>query len=515
MRGPARRAHSRRGRNASGARGLPPRLLCCALLLSCWPGEDSRAADRLAASYLQHCAACHGADLKGGGRAGTALLGVELAHGASMDDIDGSIARLPAHRGAPGEPALLDAQARHGIAFYVAERRAERLSAKFKLGAPVVVPAGVIASERHAFRVEEVTAGLDPRPFSLQPLPDGRILVSEKTRGLRVVGPGGEVSAYIEGIPGAHADAQKSGWGHGWLLDVALHPEYADNGWIYLHHTKRCGDCTDAPKSFNRVVRGRIRAGRWVDEQEIWYPGDTYFSAMPDIGAGGRLAFDRDGYLFFSVGIKGRGEYDGADDLGKPWGKVHRLHADGRVPRDNPFVSSAGALASIWTYGHRNPQGLEYAPHSATLWSTEMGPRGGDELNRLLPGRDYGWPRHSLGLNYDGTPLRPGVPAGGAAPRQYEQPVIDFTPAPALSSFIVYAGSRFPRWRGDLLVGSLKGASLYRLELDAHGRHVHTEVLLQSLARIRDIESGPDGAIYLLLEHPGGGRILRLVPAGD
>lgn len=494
------------------------RVRASATLLLLWAslgGGVSVAADKLAEAYQQRCGECHGAALKGREGRGGALVGRALAGGDSIDAISAGILGQPAHRSAPVSAGELSARLAHGLAFYVAERRAERLAAKFKLGAPVAVPTGVVDSERHALRVEVVTAALDPRPFSIQPLPDGRILVTEKTRGLRVVYPDGEVSAHIAGTPGAFADAQQAGWGHGWLLDVALHPDYADNGWIYLHHTARCGDCPDGPKSFNRVVRGRIRAGNWVDEQEIWYPGDAYVSAMPDVGAGGRLAFDRDGYLYFSVGIKGRGEYDGADDLGKPWGKVHRLHADGRVPKDNPFVSSTGAIPSIWTYGHRNPQGLEYAPHSDTLWSTEMGPRGGDELNLLLPGRHYGWPRHSLGLNYDGTPMGQGASAGEAAPRQYEQPVIDFTPAPAVSSFIVYAGNRFPQWRGHLLLGSLKAASLYRLELDAHGRHVHTEVLLQSLARIRDIESGPDGAVYLLLEHPSGGRVLRLSPAGD
>jgi glucose/arabinose dehydrogenase len=416
----------------------------------------------------------------------------------------------------PGWSDRLTAEEIRGMAIYIAERRVDRVFTDFRVDAPVSIPETVVESEEHDFRIEVVTDKLDPLPFSIQPLPDGRILVTEKMRGLRIVDTDGSVSGLIRGTPEVFDDYIEVVlvWGHGWLLDVALHPDYENNGWIYLHHTERCADCWFPARSFNRVVRGRIRDGEWVDEEEIWDPGPEYYSIVPDIAAGGRLAFDGDGHLYISVGVKGRSNYDGVQDLAKPWGKIHRVHDDGRVPRDNPFVDSESAYPTIWTYGHRSPQGLEFNRRTGKLWSTEMGPRGGDELNLLLPGRNYGWPLYSLGLNYDGSPIEYAEWLDITFElNDIEQPVVDLTPAPAVSSFIFYEGDRFPQWQGNALVGSLKGSELYRIVLDNNDRYVYSEVLLKRLARIRDIETGPDGNVYLLLEHKGGGQILRLVPA--
>jgi len=472
--------------------------------------------DPFVANYEAYCANCHGADLEGRPADGPALIDRELAHGDAVADLGKSIAH--GFPGMPGWSDRLTPEEIRGLAIYVAERRVDRLWTDFKTDAPVTIPRGVVRGELHDFRVEVVTDQLDPLPFSIQPLPDGRILVSEKMKGLRVVDPDGTVSPLVEGTPEVFDDAIEMVlvWGHGWLLDVALHPDYENNGWIYLHHTERCADCRFIARSFNRVVRGRIRDGRWVDEEEIWDPGPEYYSFVPDVGAGGRLAFDEDGYLYISVGIKGSSNFDGVQNLAKPWGKIHRVHDDGRIPQDNPFVNRKNAYPTTWTYGHRSPQGLEYNRRTGTLWSTEMGPRGGDELNLLLPGRNYGWPLYSLGLNYDGSPVRYAELLDIAFDlNDIEQPVVDLTPAPAVSSFIFYEGERFPRWRGNALVGSLKGAELYRIVLDANNCYVHSEVLLKQLARIRDIETGPDGNVYLLLEHKDGGQILRLFPADE
>ncbi|NQX88241.1 MAG: PQQ-dependent sugar dehydrogenase, partial [Halioglobus sp.] len=200
--------------------------------------------------------------------------------------------------------------------------------------------------------------------------------------------------------------------------------------------------------------------------------------------------------------------------LTKPWGEIHRVHEDGRIPSDNPFLDRGDAYPSKWTYGPRNPQGLEFKTRLDTLWSTEMGPRGGDELNMWLPGRNYGWPLYSLGLNYDGSPIEYAEWLDITFEvNDIEQPIVDLTPAPAVCSFIFYQGKQFPHWQGNALVGSLKGSELYRIVLDDHGHYVHWEVVLKQLARIRDIETGPEGHILLLLEHKSGGQILRLVPA--
>jgi glucose/arabinose dehydrogenase len=300
---------------------------------------------------------------------------------------------------------------------------------------------------------------------------------------------------------------------------VATHPDYQENGWVYLYFGDRCSDCNELsrsagrPVSMNKLVRGRIVDGNWVDEEVIWQTDIKFYGTTPDIGAGGRLAFDDEGYVFFSVGIKGFDNHSGIQDLGTPWGKIHRIRDDGRLPEDNPFVEVAGALPSIWTYGHRSPQGLEFRRETNELWGTEMGPRGGDEINRLLPGHNYGWPLYSKGVNYDGSPVAYGKKLGIEFELgEIDQPVVDLSPSPAVSSFIFYSGAAFPEWRNDLIVGSLKARSLFRMEI-RDNKVVHTETLLSDLARFRDIEAGPNGEIYLLLEHNSGGRIVRLIPA--
>jgi len=508
-------------------------LALVALLLFFMLSSDP--VDPFVANYEEHCATCHGVELDGVSGMGPSLLKDETNRRQSVAELSKIIAAGSASSGAsatamPAFQDVLAPQDIRGLAIYVAERRVDRLFTDFKVDAPVTIPTGTVTTDTHAFRVEVVTDKLDPLPFSLQPLPDGRILVTEKQYGIRVVEPDGQVSALVEGTPEAYDDSFELilVWGHGWLLDIALHPDYENNGWIYLHHTQRCDSCWIVPRSFNRVVRGRLRDGRWVDEEVIWDPGPDYYSFVPDVGAGGRLAFDDKGYLYISVGIKGSSNFDGVQDLTTPIGKIHRVHDDGRVPWDNPFngktvanassddenSASASAYPTTWSYGHRSPQGLEYNFRTGTLWSTEMGPRGGDELNLILPGRNYGWPLYSMGLDYDGTEIEYAKWLDIQFDlNDIEQPVVDFTPAPAVSSFLFYEGNQFPHWRGNALVTSLKGSELYRVELDHDNRLVSYEVLLRHLARIRDIETGPDGNIYLLLEHADGGQILRLVPA--
>lgn len=470
--------------------------------------------DPFIADYEDHCVSCHGAQLEGVPGMGPALLGVELQHGDSVTALGAVITDGIAGSTMTGWSQQLAAEEIRGLAIYIAERRVERLFTDFKTDAPLQIPDEIVSTAVHDFRIEVVTDQLDPLPFSLAPLPDGGFLVTEKTRGLRQVSASGEVSELIAGTPAAFDDGFEMVlvWGHGWLLDVALHPDYASNGWVYLHHTVRCTDCMLLHKSVNRVVRGRIRDRRWVDEEVIWAPGPDYYSVIPDVGAGGRLAFDDQGYLYISVGVKGSSNFDGVQDLTKPAGKIHRVHADGRIPADNPFAAMPDAFASIWTYGHRSPQGLEFNHRTGEVWSTEMGPRGGDELNLLLPGRNYGWPLTSLGLNYDGSAIAYGDWMGMEFDlNDIEQPVLDLTPAPAVSSFIFYEGERFPGWRGSALLGSLKATQLYRVVLNGT-EVVEYEVLIDRLARIRDIETGADGLIYLLLEHADGGQIVRLVP---
>ncbi len=468
--------------------------------------------DPFAPVYEEHCTECHGEDLQGT-PLGVPLVGRELLHGESAEAIAASIAQGFPLAGMPAFGEALDEGRIRGLSILIAEKRAHYGRADFKVDAPLVMPEGPVPSEEHAFRLETVANGLDPLPFSIAPLPDGGFLLTEKMRGLRIVSADGVQSALVQGTPPAHEggfELLQLVYGNGWMLDVAIHPAYETNGWVYLHFGDRCAECDT---SMNKLIRGRIREGRWVDEETIWSAAEETYTRTPDMGAGGRICFDDRGHVFLSVGIKGTSNYHGIQDLGLPYGKIHRVHEDGRVPADNPFANDPDALPSIWTYGHRSPQGLEFDPSTGRLWSTEMGPRGGDELNLLRPGRNYGWPLTSKGVDYDGTPVEYGKDLGIAVDlATIEQPVVDLTPSPAVSSFAFYRGEAFPGWRGHALVGTLKATELYRWVLDGD-RVVHRETLLSGLARIRDVEIGPDGLPYLLLEHASGGRVVRLVPA--
>ena len=477
--------------------------------------------DLVARLYQKECAVCHGEALQGAPQ-GTALKGADLLHGDSIDDIARSTAEGFSGRGMPGfSPAISDEQI-WALALYISEQRQGTNLEDFRYNAPLEIPSGTIESEHHDFVIETVIDGLDPLPFSIEPLPGGSLLLSEKRRGLSIVSAGGRQSELIRGAPTAWGDSFNfvgQPMGLGWMMEVALHPDYGNNGWIYVHYGDRCSDCNDFSRqsgqdvSMNKLVRGRIRDGDWVDEEVLWQADYRHYTMMPEIAAGGRIAFDNDGFVYFGVGIKGPMEHIGIQDLSTPFGKIMRLHDDGRVPADNPFAGTPGAEPAIWTYGHRNPQGLEFNRATGELWSTEMGPRGGDEINLIEPGLNYGWPLFSLGVNYTGKPVAWGRVLGIEFDlADIRQPVVDFTPAPALSSFVFYQGGMFPEWKGDIIVGTLRASDLLRLEVTDH-RLVHQETLLEDVVRFRDVEVGPAGEIYLLLEHDSGGQIIKLATA--
>jgi glucose/arabinose dehydrogenase len=347
----------------------------------------------------------------------------------------------------------------------------------------------VVRSEKHAFRVETVVDGLEI-PWSIAFLPDGRMLVTEKAGRLRVVEEGRLLPEPIEGTPEVWSGGQ------GGLLDVAVHPDYERNGWIYLSFSDPGKD----DSAMTAVVRGRVKDGRWVDEETLFRaPPELYRKARVHFGS--RFVFDGKGHLYFTIGE--RGHQDDAQDLTRPNGKVHRIHDDGRIPEDNPFVDVENAIPSIWSYGHRNPQGLARNPVTGDLYDAEHGPRGGDELNLVLKGRNYGWPVITYGMNYDGTPI-----TDLTAKEGMEQPVVHWTPSLAVCAIDFYVGDRFPGWRNDLFLSSLAAQELRRLEIEDR-KVVHQEVLFKDIGRVRDVVSGPDGYVYVSLEP---GRIARLVP---
>jgi aldose sugar dehydrogenase len=344
-------------------------------------------------------------------------------------------------------------------------------------------------SEFHTFRVETVVTGLE-HPWAVAFLPDGGMLVTERAGRLRLIRDGELADRPVAGVPEVWARGQ------GGLLDVALHPEYAENRLVYLSYSK-----PGSRGATTAVVRGRFDDGRLNDVEEV-IEADAWGTRGQHFGS--RLAFDRDGYLYVTTGD--RGEMQRAQNAMDHAGATLRLHDDGRVPADNPFVGRGDARAEIFTYGNRNGQGLVVHPVTGQVWQHEHGPRGGDEVNLLLPGRNYGWPVITYGINYDGNPISDRTQQAGM-----EQPVHHWVPSIATSGMAIYDGELFPEWRGDFFVGGLAGQVLARLRMDGT-RVVAEERLLEGAGRIRDVRVAPDGAIYILLDAPNA-SLLRLSPA--
>ncbi len=351
--------------------------------------------------------------------------------------------------------------------------------------------AQVFDSEQQRFRLKVVSEGLE-HPWGLAFLPDGRMLVSERPGRLRLVDANGRLDPQaLRGLPPIAAVGQ------GGLLDVVLHPDYRENGWIYLSYV-----AAGAGGYGTEVLRARLKGKTLVDVQILFrmLPKSTRGQHF-----GSRLVFDRQGFLYITLGD--RGDRQRAQRLDDHAGSVIRLHDDGRVPADNPFHGQPGARPEKFTLGNRNLQGAALHPQSGELWTHEHGPQGGDEINIIRAGVNYGWPVITFGRNYgSGTPIGEGTAKPGMA-----QPLYHWTPSIAPSGMAFYSGDRFPAWRGNLFVGALRDQMLVRLQLDGP-RVVHEERLLRgSIGRIRDVRNGPDGFLYLLTDSPQG-IIARLEP---
>ncbi|OGA57692.1 MAG: glucose dehydrogenase [Betaproteobacteria bacterium RIFCSPLOWO2_12_FULL_65_14] len=358
------------------------------------------------------------------------------------------------------------------------------------LGVFTSVNAQTYRAEDHSFRVVKVVEGLE-QPWSLAFLPDGRMLVTEKRGRLRVINQGRLETQPIGGLP------QVTVHGQGGLHDVVLHPQFEKNRLVYLAYAARGADGVGT-----ELARGRLSGDRLEDLQVL-------FRQSPKGRAGqhfgGRIVFDRAGYLYLTLGD--RGEKERAQRPDDHAGSVIRLHDDGRVPADNPFAGKPGWKPEKYTLGNRNMQGAALHPQTGVLWVHEHGPQGGDEVNIIRAGANYGWPVITYGVNYGiGTRIGEGTQKPGMV-----QPIHYWVPSIAPSGMAFYTGERFPRWKGSLFVGALRGAMLVRLALDGE-KVVKEERLLQNaLGRIRDVRMGPDGYLYLLTDDSDG-ILARLEP---
>lgn len=333
----------------------------------------------------------------------------------------------------------------------------------------------------HKVSAEILAEGLE-NPWSMAFLPDGRILIAERPGRIRIFADNELKPETIEGLPAI--------WSHGQggLLDIVLHPDYEDNRLIYLAYASQengIGNTT--------IARARLE-GNNLRDTEVLFKGDPATDSKYHFGC--RIVFDRDTYMYFTIGD--RGVMENGQMKSNHHGKVMRLHDDGSVPDDNPFVGQEGAKPEIWNYGHRNIQGMTLHPVTGQLWSHEHGPKGGDEVNLEIKGANYGWPLVSFGINYNGTIITNDTTLPGMTdPLHYWVPSI----APCGMCFVT--SDKYPDWSGNLLVGALAGQQIQRLVFNENNKVVHTEKLFEGMARFRDIRQGPDGYIYVLTEGPG------------
>lgn len=428
------------------------------------------------ALYQTLCESCHGTASRPGQT--PSLFDDVWAYGGSDDAILKVINEGLPDAGMPAFQDALTEEEKNNLLSYIRNARVEKK--------PLAVTD--VPTAQAEVRVEDWIDGLD-EPWGFAFTGEQSAIVTEKKGTLRIIQDGTLKKDPVQGIPEA------SNRGQGGLLDVALDPDFTSNGWVYLAYSHP----NEVGAVMTKIIRGRVKDNKWADQE-------TLFEAKPEhynktrYHYGSRITFDNDGHLFFSIGD--RGKKDEAQDLTRPNGKIHRINKDGTIPADNPFIGIEGAYPSIYAYGNRNPQGLIMHPVTGVLWETEHGPKGGDELNVIKSGVNYGWPEISYGRNYNGTELTPFTEKFGMA-----QPASHWTPSIAACGLDVYTGDLFEGWKGSLLAGSLANQSV-RLVNVSGGQYVSEKIILKDEGRVRDVTTGPDGAIYVALPK----KIVRLVP---
>lgn len=454
--------------------------------------KDQGAAANL---FLTRCASCHGDQMQGG-MAGS-LLDTQWKSDGSDKGLTDAIANGIKGAGMPAwKGALSDEQIR-SLVILIREQRA-RAEAATPNKAGQTKPTQ-FSSQYHDYTTHIAGEGTS-NLWGLDFLPDGSLLATQRNGTLWRFANGKRHE--VTGIPTVWVKGQ------GGLLDVFVHPGDKNAGkdqpWVYLSFAKKVADrlIFDDNMGATTVVRGKIKDNRWIEEQVIFEVGDDEKQNY-GIHYGSRFAW-QDGYLFFTTGEENKPEK--AQNLALLNGKVHRLHDDGRIPKDNPFVNEKGAMKSVWSYGHRNPQGLDIHPVTGELWESEHGPRGGDEINRITRAKNYGWPLVTYGMHYDGRPISAKTSAPGM-----EDPIHYWVPSIATCGIEFYDGASFPQWRNHLFVAGLRSRSLHRLKID-NGKVTEEEKLLPGLGRIRDMTVGPDGDMYVIVNDEPEFQVIRVSP---
>jgi len=450
--------------------------------------KANRQENRAMELYNQYCATCHGMDLRGGNA--QSLLDGVWQFGDGRGYVSRNIKFGIPHLGMPSYENTLDDQEIGLLVDYLYEAQAEA-------GVVKPDPPPVLESIDYTMQTEIWVDNLDI-PWAIVFLNKDTALITERPGTLRMVVKGNLIQEPVAGTPEVLHEGQ------GGLMDVNIDPGYEENRWIYLSYSHqiaaRPGE--ERPPAMTRLVRGRIREMQWVDEKLIYEaPHETYRTTRHHYG--NRIVFDQKGYLYFSIGD--RGAQDQAQDPTRPNGKIHRIWPDGSIPGDNPF--RAEGLPTLYTLGNRNPQGISVHPETDEVWAAEHGPLGGDELNLIRKGVNYGWPVITYGRNYNGSTITEYTRKEG-----YAQPNLYWKPSTAVCGIEFYRGEAFPLWKNRLLVGALKYEDVRLLNIEGE-RVMHQEVILKNYGRVRDVGIDPEGHVYVVVNRPD--RVIRLSPIAE
>lgn len=442
---------------------------------------DASSFERASQIYGKFCASCHGMQQQ-------SFINRDWILGSEKENIVHSITYGNAALGMVAFGEAFTKEEIDDLASFIMYR-----AANSDVKQSIVNGSQIVESEKIKFRVDTIVSGLEI-PWGMTFLPNGDLLFTER-KGELYRFSNGKLFGPIAGVP------EVVQLGQGGLLDVEIHPNYTENGWIYFSYAQKG---PGSKKVANTAIgRARLQQDVLVDFQQL-------FLATPwsDKGAhfGSKLVFDKQGHLFFGVGDRGYRD-ENPQSLNNHSGKIHRINDDGSIPSDNPFVNVEGAMPSIYSYGHRNPQGTVIHPVTGEIWESEHGPKGGDEINRIQPGLNYGWPIISYGINYNGTTFTNLTEKEGM-----EQPVTYYVPSIAPCGMTFVNSTRYPGWENNILLGSLSFKYLERVELDGN-KVVHHEKLLENIGRVRNVKVSHDGYIYLAIEKPG--KILRLTPVDE
>lgn len=471
-----------------------PTLLCLSILLFCkcqlWSKRElhyldvpENGYDSIAAvNYQNYCAGCHGDSLE-------EFADRNWMFANSSSEIENIIRNGEDNMGMPGFSEALDNNAIAALTRHILSESKKKPKAKL----PELLSKKKISGDKVKYWAEVVVSDLE-YPWGLEFLPNDELLIAERNGTLTRFTKNKE-RIEIKGLPPIRVSGQ------GGLMDLRLHPDYDKNGWIYISYSYF--DAKDKEKGNTAIIRAKLKDNTLVDIEYL-YKGRPTVTTSHHFGS--RIEFDKEGYMYFSIGDRGRRD-EFPQKIDNSNGKIHRLFDDGSIPPDNPFVNIRKAEKSIYSYGHRNPQGVSMHPVTGQIWISEHGPRGGDEINLIQNGQNYGWPVISFGINYDGT-----IFTSDTAREGMLQPIHYYVPSIAPCGQTFVTSTRYKGWENNLLIGSLRFKYLERVVIEDN-KVVEQERLLEGIGRVRNVRVSPDGYIYVAIEEPG--KILRIIPVKD